>query len=106
MGDVFVTKMYLTAMGDYEMHNRIVVYEPHRCIGWEPSLPGVDPANADRPGTGRAGLSTSPPMDVVTETYNCSDSPEQVRRAVDNGNAWLESMTKTRERLDQLCAKK
>jgi hypothetical protein len=25
VGDVFVMKMYFTAMGDYEMHNRIVV---------------------------------------------------------------------------------
>ena len=38
--------------------------------------------------------------------YSCSDSPEQVRRAVDNGNSWLEGVTKTLERLDQLCAKK
>ena len=36
VGDVFVTKMYFTAMGDYEMHNRIVVFEADRCIAWEP----------------------------------------------------------------------
>ena len=40
---------------------------------------------------------------MVTETYDCSDSPEEVRKAVDNGNVWLPGMTKTLERLDQLC---
>ena len=32
VGDVFVTKMYFAAMGDYEMHNRIVVFEPDRWL--------------------------------------------------------------------------
>jgi hypothetical protein len=41
---------------------------------------------------------------VVTETYDCTDSPEKVRDAVDNGNAWLTGMTKTLERLNMLCA--
>ena len=41
---------------------------------------------------------------VVTETYDCRDFPEGVREAVDNGNAWMPGMTKTLERLDQLCA--
>ena len=41
---------------------------------------------------------------MVTETYDCTDSPEEVRDAVDNGNAWLTGMTKTLERLDKLSA--
>jgi uncharacterized protein YndB with AHSA1/START domain len=40
VGDVFVTKMYFTAMGDYEMHNRIVAFETDRCLGtWKPRIP-------------------------------------------------------------------
>jgi hypothetical protein len=39
----------------------------------------------------------------VTETYDCTDSGERVREAVDNGKAWLAGMTKTLERLDLLC---
>ena len=97
VGDVFVMKMYFPAMGDYEMHNRVVVYEADRCIGWEPG-------NGSR---WRFDLtSDGPGATVVTETYDCSDSSEQVRQSVDNGNAWIEGMTKTLERLDQLCAKK
>ena len=46
VGDVFVTKMFFTAVGDNEMHNRIVLYEADRRISWEPETP-------NSPGTGR-----------------------------------------------------
>jgi uncharacterized protein YndB with AHSA1/START domain len=109
VGDVFVMKMYFQAMGDYEMHNRVVAYETDRCIGWEPGMLDVDPANAEQTRNGsrwRFDLTPDGPgATVVTETYDCSGSPEQVRQAVDNGNGWIEAMTKTLERLDQLCAK-
>jgi uncharacterized protein YndB with AHSA1/START domain len=101
VGDVFVTKMYFAAMGDYEMHNRIVVFEQDRCIAWEPGNPELA-RNGSR---WRFDLAPDGPnATVVTETYDCTDSPEEVRDAVDNGNAWLTGMTKTLERLDMLCA--
>jgi uncharacterized protein YndB with AHSA1/START domain len=100
VGDVFVTKMYFEAMGDYEMHNRIVVFEADRSIGWEPGN-----AELSRNGSRwRFDLTPDgPDATVVTETYDCTDSPESVREAVNNGNAWIDGMTKTLERLDQLC---
>ena len=100
VGEVFVTKMYFTAMGDYEMHNRVVVYEADRCIGWEPGN-----AKLARNGSRwRFDLRPDgPDTTVVTETYDCTDSSETVRKAVDNGNAWLAGMPKTLARLDQLC---
>jgi uncharacterized protein YndB with AHSA1/START domain len=101
VGDVFVTKMYFAAMGDYEMHNRIVVFEPDRSIAWEPG-------NSELARNGSRWrfdlVPDGPNATVVTETYDCTDSPEEVRDAVDNGNAWLTGMTKTLERLDMLCA--
>ena len=100
LGDVFVTKMYVTAIGDYEMHNRIVVYESDRCIAWEP-----ENAELSRNGS-RWRFDLTPDgseATVVTEIYDCTDSPESVRQAVDNGNVWLAGMTKTLERPDQLC---
>jgi uncharacterized protein YndB with AHSA1/START domain len=110
LGDVFVTKMYFAVMGDYEMHNRIVVFEADRCIGWEPGVRDADPAKAENRRNGsrwRFDLTPDGPQaTVVTETYDCTDSPEEVRQAVDNGNAWVEGMTKTLERLDQLCTKR
>jgi|SRR5580658_2174417 uncharacterized protein YndB with AHSA1/START domain len=100
-GDVFVTKMYFPAMGDYEMHNRIVAFEVDRCIAWEPGNPELA-TNGSR---WRFDLTPDGPnATVVTETYDCTNSPEKVREAVDNGQAWLAGMTKTLERLEQLCA--
>ena len=108
VGDVFVTKMYFPAMGDYEMHNRVVAFQADRCIAWEPSMRIADPANAEQTRNGSRWrfdlIPDGPDATVVTETYDCSDSPEQVRQSVDNGNAWIEGMIKTLERLDQLCA--
>jgi uncharacterized protein YndB with AHSA1/START domain len=98
VGDVFVTKMYFTAMGDYEMHNRVVAFEADRCIAWEPG-------NAELARNGsrwRYDLTPDGPQaTVVTETYDCTDSPESVRDVVDNGQAWVAAMTSTLERLDQ-----
>lgn len=99
-GDVFVTRMYFAAMGDYEMHNRIVVFEPDRCIAWEPG-------NADLARNGsRWRFDLTPDgasATVVTETYDCTESPDEVRRAVDNGRAWFTGMTEMLKRLDKLC---
>ena len=35
----------------------------------------------------------------------CSRAPEDERASMDNGSIWVESMTKTLERLDGLCAR-
>src|SRR5579864_6393446 len=41
VGDNFVFKMHNDEMGDYEMTNRVVVFEPDRAIAWEPVLTGA-----------------------------------------------------------------
>jgi uncharacterized protein YndB with AHSA1/START domain len=109
VGDVFVMKMYHAAVGDYEMDNRVVAYEADRCIGWEPSMRNADPSNVEQTRNGsrwRFDLTPDgPDATVVKETYDCSDASEQVRQSLDNGNAWVEGMNKTLERLDQLCTK-
>jgi hypothetical protein len=87
----------------------VVVYEADRSIAWEPGMRNVDPADDGQNRNGsrwRYDLSPDgPDATVVTETYDCSGSPEQVRRSVDNGNAWIDGMTKTLEQLDQCCTK-
>jgi len=95
VGDVFVTKMHLASLGDYEMHNRVVAYEADRRIGWEPG-------NGSRWSFDL--VPEGPGATVVTETYDCADSTEEVRRIVDDGRAWIDAMTKTLERLDRVCA--
>ncbi len=52
VGDVFVMKMYFPAMGDYEMH--------HRVVGC-----GRIGASPGSPATGRAGGLISPPIALV-----------------------------------------
>jgi hypothetical protein len=40
---------------------------------------------------------------IVTEIFDCSSASEELREAVENGASWIESMTATLARLDQLC---
>ena len=113
VGDVFVMKMYFAHLGDYEMNNHIVEYEQDRRIGWEPEAGRGHPAAATDSGEpSRWGHRWSyeltpdgPDETVVTEIYDCSRAPEDERAQMDNGNVWAESMAKTLERLDAVCAR-
>ena len=113
VGDVFVMKMYYSEIGDYEMNNHVVEYEQDRRIGWEPEAgrghPNADP---DSPESARWGQRWSYQLTpdghdatIVTETYDCSRAPEKERAGMDNGKVWIESMSRTLERLDALCAR-
>jgi hypothetical protein len=113
VGDVFVMKMYFAHLGDYEMNNHVVEYEQDRRIGWEPEAGRGHPAAAsDRSDSTRWGQRWSyqltpdgPDATVVTEIYDCSRAPEEERAGMDNGKVWIESMARTLERLDALCAR-
>ena len=111
VGDVFVMRMYFDELGDYQMINHVVEYEPGRRIGWEleagPGHPNAEP-RAERPA--RWGQRWSfeltpdgPDATVVIEIFDCSRVPEDQRVDIDNGTIWVESMHQTLERLDQLC---
>jgi hypothetical protein len=110
VGDVFVMKMYFDELGDYQMINHVVEYQPGRRIGWEPEAgrghPNAEPG-AERPA--RWGQRWSfelapdgPDATVVTEIFDCSRVPADQRVDIDNGNIWVEDMHQTLERLDQL----
>jgi len=111
VGDVFVMQMYFDELGDYQMINHVVEYQPDRRIGWEPEAgrghPNAEP-DAKRPA--RWGqrwtfelTPDGPDATVVTEVFDCSQVPEDQRADIDNGNIWVESMHQTLQRLDQLC---
>src|SRR5580700_7732206 len=121
LGDVFVMKMYFSEIGDYEMNNHVVEFEPDRRIGWEPEA-GTGHPDAGVHGrpdaTGRPGnwsearwghrwsfelTPDGPDATVVTEIYDCSQVPENERSGMDGGKVWIGSMTTTLERLDALC---
>jgi hypothetical protein len=40
---------------------------------------------------------------VVTERFDCGTAPAELREAVRDGDAWIESMTSSLERLEALC---
>ena len=113
VGDVFVMKMYFSHLGDYEMNNHVVEYEQDRRIGWEPEAGRGHPnAAPDSPESARWGQRWSyqltpdgPDATIVTEIYDCSRAPEKKRAGMDNGKIWIDSMSRTLERLDALCAR-
>jgi hypothetical protein len=113
IGDVFVMKMYFAHLGDYEMNNHVVEYEQDRRIAWEPESGRGHPATAsDSSDSTRWGhrwsyqlTADGPDATVVTEIYDCSRAPEEERAGMDNGKVWIESMAKTLEQLDALCAR-
>jgi hypothetical protein len=112
VGDVFSMRMYLESLGgDYLMLNQVVEYDPDRRISWEPaagdyvaSQGGRFPVG-DPPGHRWSFILTPDGADatVVTEIYDCTAAPPEVRTAVSNGETWIESMTTTLARLDALC---
>jgi uncharacterized protein YndB with AHSA1/START domain len=111
VGDVFVMKMHFPHLGDYEMNNLVVEYEPDRRITWEPAPGRGHPrANDDDPTAERLGhrwsYSLTPEgseATTVTETYDCRRAPEEFQVGMNYGRQWLEAMDATLERLEQLC---
>ncbi|ATL67434.1 SRPBCC family protein [Nocardia terpenica] len=104
VGDVFVMAMHADRLGDYEMNNHVVAYEPDRRIGWEPQ------AGRGHPRAGRFWgqrwsfelTPDGPDATVVTETYDCSKAAADERTALGNGAVWTTAMTATLERLGRL----
>jgi hypothetical protein len=111
VGDVFVMKMYFAHLGDYEMNNHVVEYQPDRRISWEPEAgrghPNAAPGSSAPTRWGQRWsyqlAPDGPDATVVTEIYDCSRAPEEARAGMDNGKVWIESMANTLERLDALC---
>jgi len=101
VGDEFVLNMYKASAGDYQVVNRVVAFEQDRRIVWEPRDVGED-------GWGHQwGYELSPDgpgATIVTEIFDCARWPEKERAEMEDGRIWIEPMTKTLERLDQVCA--
>jgi uncharacterized protein YndB with AHSA1/START domain len=108
IGDVFVMNIHFHALGDYQMDNHVVEFEPDRRISWEPAA-GVGHPEV---GTGvghRWGFRLSPdgPDDtIVTEIYDCSKAPLDFRRQMNDGRMWIESMEETLKRLDEVVSRR
>jgi hypothetical protein len=111
VGDVFVMKMYFSEHGDYEMNNHVIAYELNRRIGWEPVAGRGHPDEFSS--NARWGhrwtyelVEDGPDATVVTEIYDCSQVPADERDSMDGGRVWMEAMSETLERLDDVCTRK
>jgi hypothetical protein len=109
VGDVFDMRMHNDEMGDYEMSNYVVQYEVDRRIGWEPVLKAIAKEEYQADIGDRAEHLWAfdlAPVDagctVVTEIFDCSRSPEWLRKVLKGGERWRDSMTLTLEKLDAL----
>lgn len=112
VGDAFVMAMHNEEMGDYEMTNHVVEYDPDRRIAWEPVMSAAsreeDVAFLGDRAHHRWGYTLVPEGEeftVVTETFDCTESPQWLKKAVRGGQRWLDTMTASLERLEAVSAR-
>lgn len=108
VGDVFIMNMHFHTLGDYQMDNHVVEFEPNVCIEWEPVAGAGHPEVGERVGH-RWGFRLSPDgpeATIVTETYDCSRAPQDFREQMNNGTMWRQSMEDTLTRLDEIVSRR
>ena len=107
IGDVFLMSMYNDKAGKYEMLNHVVEYEDGRRLVWEPVLAASSHPEAEIGVSAhyRWGFDLVPDgsdRTVVTETFDCTDSPDWLMEATKGGENWIDAMTTTLERLEAI----
>jgi uncharacterized protein YndB with AHSA1/START domain len=107
-GDAFVMDMHHQEFGDYQMRNEVVEYEADRRLVWEPVRVAASPEEQEaigEPARYRWGYELSPDgpgATLVTETFDCTRSPADLREAVQEGEGWRDAMTASLARLELL----
>ena len=111
VGGSFVMAMHNDEMGDYEMTNHVVAYEQDRVIAWEPVMSAAsreeDVADVGSPARHRWGytlVSVGADLTDVTETFDCTESPEWLQQAVRGGQRWVDAMAATLKKLATVAA--
>ena len=90
------------------MRNEAVEYQARRRLAWEPSRVAASPEEQEAIGgptryRWRYELSPDGPgTTMVTETFDCTRSPEDLREAVKEGEGWRDAMTASLARLELL----
>jgi hypothetical protein len=104
VGDVFFMKMFYGQFGDYVMRNEVTEFVADRRISWTPSRHDID---TDEPWFHRWGFELEPDgssATTVREFFDCTRSPDDAKEILKNGAVWVEAMTRSLERIDELCA--
>ena len=108
IGDAFLMNMHHDEFGHYQMRNEVVEYEAGRRLVWEPARVAAsqeDQETIGDPARYRWGYEFSPDgpdAALVTETFDCSRSPQDLREAVREGEGWRDAMTASLARLELL----
>jgi hypothetical protein len=111
VGDAFSMNMFNDEMGDYVMENHVVEFEQNRRVVWEPVMRSTDNPEL------QADIGVSAfqqwgwqlePLDPshtrVTEFFDCSRSPDWLRKAVKEGEGWRPQIEASLENLERLVA--
>lgn len=105
-GDSFRMNMHHDEMGDYQMHNEVVEYQPGQRLVWAPArVETGGPEEVMRSAFYRWGFEFAPDgpgATTVTETFDCSRSPEDLREAVRDGEEWRDAMAASLIKLELL----
>jgi uncharacterized protein YndB with AHSA1/START domain len=107
-GDSFLMNMHHREFGDYQMRNEVVEYEAGRRLTWEPARVAASPEEQEAigdPARYRWGYEFSPDgpgATLVTESFDCTRSPDDLRKAVQDGEGWRDAMTASLARLELL----
>jgi uncharacterized protein YndB with AHSA1/START domain len=107
-GDVFVMDMHHDEFGDYQMRNEVIEYQAGQRLVWEPSRVVATPQEREAvgdPARYRWGYEFSPDgpgATLVTETFDCTRSPDDLRKATQDGEGWRDAMTASLARLELL----
>lgn len=107
-GDTFRMNMHHDEWGDYQMHNEVVEYQAGRLLVWQPArvdVSGAEQQEVIRSARYRWGFEfvpDGPDATMVTETFDCSRSPEELRDAVREGEGWRDAMTASLVKLELL----
>ena len=107
VGDAFLMNMHHDRFGDYQMRSEIVEYEAGRRLVWEPARVAGPNDEEDAPASGRYrwGFEFAPDgvdATMVTESFDCTRSDEDLREAVREGEGWRDAMTASLVRLELL----
>jgi uncharacterized protein YndB with AHSA1/START domain len=107
-GDTFRMNMQHDEWGDYQMDNEVVEYQAGQLLVWQPArveVSGPEQQEVIRSAWYRWGFEfvpDGPDATMVTETFDCSRSPEQLRDAVQEGEGWRDAMTASLVKLELL----
>jgi Polyketide cyclase / dehydrase and lipid transport len=107
-GDTFRMNMHHDEWGDYQMHNEVVEFQAGERIVWQPArveVIGPEQQEVLRSAFYRWGfefVADGPDATLVTETFDCTRSPDELREAVREGEGWRDAITSSLAKLDQL----